>query len=345
LRVGLFGRPGSGKSTLFRALAGGEGASGSKGAAVCTVSVPDPRVDQLAAIFRPKKVTRVTMVFEEIDPGESELLPPATQARIRAAEVLTLILRGFSDDYHPAPPGGLDPVAEYRAILSEMILADYLVAQRRIERMTKESKRGAEWTGLHRAVAALEKEEPLRGVPFSAEERRALAGFGFLTMIPLLIVLNVSEEALAGEAYPEMTRFARERGVPLVRLSARIEEEIAALPPPEQEEFLKGLGIGRGARDRLVRGAFEATDQICFLTVGEDEVRAWNVPRGTTAVAAAGRIHSDLERGFIRAEVIPFDVFVRCGSMAAARSEGKLRLEGKDYVVRDGDIVHVRFNV
>ena len=138
---------------------------------------------------------------------------------------------------------------------------------------------------------------------------------------------------------------AADRRVPLIRLSARIEEEIAQLSPSEQADFLKAMGIARGARDQLVRGAFDAMDYICFLTVGEDEVRAWNVRRGTTAVAAAGRIHSDLEKGFIRAEVIPCEEFLRCGSMAKAKAEGTLRLEGKEYVVKDGDIVHVRFNV
>ncbi|MCL5884186.1 MAG: DUF933 domain-containing protein [Deltaproteobacteria bacterium] len=346
MKVGIFGRPGGGKSTLFRALAGeAEGAAAGKGAGVCTIQVPDERVDALAGVFRPKKTTHVSITFEEIDPGETEFLPPPTQAKIKSSEVLALVLRGFSDDFHPAPPGGLDPVREFRGIETELVLADYLVAQKRIERMAKEAQRGIEWTALHKAVAVLEKEAPLRAVPLTAEEARALAGFRFLSRVPLVLVLNVNEDALAGEPYPEVPALAREQGFPLIRLSARIEEEIARLSPPEQEEFLKALGIARGARDRLIRGAFEAMNHICFLTVGEDEVRAWDIPRGTTAVSAAGKIHSDLEKGFIRAEVIPYDLFMQCGSLAKARSEGKLRLEGKDYVVRDGDIMHVRFHV
>jgi GTP-binding protein YchF len=338
---------GAGKSTLFRALAGGGDAS-SKGqsAGVCTIRVPDERVDRLTDIFRPKKSTHVSITFEDIDvKEESPLLPPEILAKIKGVEVLAIVLRGFSDDFHPAPPGGLDPVKEFRTIETELTLSDYLIAQKRIERMTKEARRDTEWTTLHKAIASLEKEIPLRKVDFSVEELRVLSGFRFVSRIPLLLVLNVGEGDLAAEPYPELSTVARDREVPLVRLSARIEEEISQLSPTEQADFLKEMGIARGARDQLVRGAFDAMDYICFLTVGDDEVRAWNIQRGATAHMAAGRIHSDLEKGFIRAEVIGYEEFLRCGTMAKAKAEGKLRLEGKEYVVRDGDIFHVRFNV
>ncbi len=347
MRVGIFGKAGSGKSTLFRSLAGGADSAPAtgKGAGVCTIKVPDDRVDRLSVLFHPKKTTHIAITFVEIDPGETDLLPADTLTAIKGVEVLGLALRGFSDDFHPAPPEGLDPVKEFRAIETELVLSDYIVAQKRIERMTKEARRDSEWTALHKAVAELEKEVPLRGLALNGDEARALAGFRFASQLPLLLVLNVGEGELAGEAYPELSRVAAERGVPLIRLSARIEEEIAQLSPAEQADFLREMGIARGARDQLVRGAFDAMDYICFLTVGEDEVRAWNIRRGTTAVAAAGRIHSDLEKGFIRAEVIGSEEFLRCGSMAKAKAEGTLRLEGKEYVVKDGDIVHVRFNV
>ncbi len=347
MRVGIFGKAGSGKSTLFRSLAGGADAAATTGkaAGVCTIKVPDDRVDRLSALFRPKKTTHIAITFVEIDPGETELLPSETLTKIKGVEVLGLVLRGFSDDFHPAPPGGLDPVKEFRSVESELVLSDYIVAQKRIERMTKEARRDSEWTALHKAIAVLEKEVPLRSLTLTGDEARALAGYRFVSQLPLLLVLNVGEGELAGEAYPELTRVAGDRGVPLIRLSARIEEEIAQLSPSEQADFLKEMGIARGARDQLVRGAFDAMEYICFLTVGEDEVRAWNVRRGTTAVSAAGRIHSDLEKGFIRAEVIGCEEFLRCGSMAKAKTEGTLRLEGKEYVVKDGDIVHVRFNV
>jgi GTP-binding protein YchF len=346
VEVGIFGHAGAGKSTLFRALAGpGEGAAQGKGAGVCAIKVPDDRVDRLAEIFRPKKVTYISVAFHDIDAGEPDPLSTQAVAALKNVEVLVLVVRGFSDDYHPAPPGGLDPVKEFRSLSSALVLSDYLVAQKRIERMTKEAKRDAEWTGLHKAIEAFEKEVPLREVDLSGEEERALSGFRFATRLPALLVLNVAEDAMRGEAFPELDRAAAEAKVPLVRLCAKVEEEIAQLSPEEQAEFLKEMGTGRSARDTLVRGAFDAMRYISFLTVGEDEVRAWNVRRGSTAVAAAGRIHSDLEKGFIRAEVISSEDFLRCGSMAKAKTEGKLRLEGKEYVVKDGDIVHVRFNV
>jgi GTP-binding protein YchF len=344
--VGIFGKAGSGKSTLFRALSGErEGAPQGKHAGVCAIKVPDERVDRLSEIFHPKKVTHVSIAFHDIDAGEPELLSTPALSAIKGVEVLALVLRGFADDYHPPPPGGLRPAAEFREIASALVLTDYLVAQKRIERMTKEAKRDAEWAALHKAIEAFERDIPLRDVDLAGEEDRAVSGFRFVSRIPLLLVLNVGEEALRGEPYPELSEAAAEAKVPLIRLCAKVEEEIAQLSLPEQADFLREMGSGLSARDRLVRGAFDAMQYISFLTVGEDEVRAWNIRRGSTAVAAAGRIHSDLEKGFIRAEVIPSEEFLRCGTMAKAKTEGKLRLEGKEYVVKDGEIVHVRFNV
>jgi len=345
VNVGIFGRAGAGKSTLFRALAGGEAVPQGKQAGVCAIKVPDDRVDRVAEIFRPKKVTHISISFHDIDAGEPELLSTQTLAAIRNMEVLAVVLRGFSDDFHPPPAGGLSPLAEFREISSAMVLSDYLVAQKRIERMTKEARRDSEWTALHKAIEALEREIPLRRVDIRGEEERAISGFRFISRIPVLLVLNVGEEGLGGEPFPELSKAAGEGKAPLVRLCAKVEEEVSRLSPAEQAEFLREMGIARGARDQLIRGAFDAMEYISFLTVGEEEVRAWNVRRGTTAIAAAGRVHSDFEKGFIRAEVIPCEDFLRCGSMAKARTEGKLRVEGKEYVVKDGEIVHVRFNV
>jgi ribosome-binding ATPase len=347
VRVGIFGNEGVGKTTLFRALGGGskESPSSAPTAGVCTIKVPDDRVDRLAAIYHPRKTTPIAITCVEIDPGGATLLPPETLARIRDVEVLALVLRGFSDDFHPAPPGGVDPAAEFRAVDSELVVSDYLVAQKRIERMTKEGRRDLEWDALHKAVEALERGIPLRQLSLTAEEIRVLSGFRFVSQIPLLLVLNVAEADLSAEAFPDLGKEASSRHVTLIRLSARIEEEISRLSAEEQSVFLKEMGILQGARDQFVRGAFEAMDFICFMTVGEDEVRAWNVRRGTIAVHAAGKIHSDMEKGFIRAEVIPCEEFLRCGSMAKAKTEGKLRLEGKKYPVQDGDIIQIRFNV
>ncbi len=344
--VGIFGNTGSGKSTLFRSLSGiVEGSAPGKNAGVCAIKVPDERVDRMAEIFRPKKTTYISIAFHDIDAGETDLLAPQALTELRNVEVLALVVRAFADDYHPAPPGGLDPAAEFRELSSAIVLSDYLVAQKRVERMTKEAKRDAEWTALHKAIAAFERDLPLRSVDLSAEEERVLSGFRFISRLPTLLVLNVGEGEVTSDPPPAVTSAAADAKVPMVRLCAKVEEEIAQLSPSEQADFLKEMGIARSARDQLVRGAFEATRYISFLTVGEDEVRAWNVREGSAAPAAAGKIHSDLEKGFIRAEVISSDDFLRCGSMAKAKTEGKLRLEGKEYVVKDGDILHVRFNV
>ncbi|HEY3489773.1 MAG TPA: DUF933 domain-containing protein [Candidatus Deferrimicrobiaceae bacterium] len=343
MKVGIFGKSGVGKSTLFRSLSGGEIQGKSNG--ICTIKVPDERVDRMTGLFKPKKVTHVSITFEEIDPGEHELIGSESALKIRGVEVLALVVRGFVDDYNPAPPEGLDPVRDIHALLSELITADYLVAQKRIERMNKEKKHDSEWAALQVAVTALEAGKPIRDVEFSVEEARILSGFRFLSQPPLLLVLNMGEAEVGTTAYPELDAVAAAAGIPLIRLSAKIEEEIAQLTPEEQADFLKEMGIAASARDRLVKAAFDAMEYICFLTVGEDEVRAWNIRRGMTAVAAAGKIHSDLEKGFIRAEVVPYEDLLRCGSFAKAKTEGKFRLEGKDYVVRDGDIMHVRFNV
>jgi GTP-binding protein YchF len=343
MKVGIFGKAGVGKSSLFRSLAGGEGAG--KSAGICTIKVPDERVDRMAELFNPKKITHVAITFEEIDPGEHELIGTDTATKIKGVEVLAIVVRGFVDDFHPVPEDGLDPVRDFHAIQEDLITADYLVAQKRIERMNKEKKHDAEWAALGKAVAALEAGTPIRKVEFSADEARLLSGFRFLSQPPLLLVLNVGEGDVGVDVFPELDRAAAEAGAELFRLSAKIEEEIAQLSPEEQADFLKELGIPVSARDRLVKGAFDAMRYICFLTVGEDEVRAWNVRRGATAVAAAGRIHSDLEKGFIRAEVVAYDDLLHCRTFAKAKTDGKFRLEGKEYVVRDGDIMHVRFNV
>jgi len=347
VRVGIFGNAGAGKSTLFRALAGGgeAGGGGRKTAPVCTVKVPDDRVDRLAASFRPKKVTHLSIGFTEIDPGETVLLPAESLASLKQVEVLALLLRGFADDFHPAPPGGLDPLGEFRAIESDLVVSDYLLAQKRIERMAKEGRRDSEWTVLHRVTGSLENGVPVRELPLSEEERRVLSGFRFVSQIPLILALNVGEGEIRSAPFPDLAEEAGRKEIPMVRLCAKVEEEISRLSADDQAEFLREMGIARSARDLLIRGAFEAMRYICFFTVGEDEVRAWSVRRGTTALSAAGKIHSDLEKGFIRAEVIGCEEFFRFGSLSNAKAEGALRLEGKEYPVRDGEILHVRFNV
>ena len=196
--VGIFGNTGSGKSTLFRSLSGAAQVSAQgKNAGVCAIKVPDERVDRMAEIFRPKKVTYISIAFHDIDAGETDPLSPQALTELRGVEVLALIVRAFADDYHPAPPGGLDPAAEFRELSSAIVLSDYLVAQKRIERMTKEAKRDAEWTALHKAIAAFERDIPLRTVDLSVEEERVLSGFRFVSRLPTLLILNVGVSSAA----------------------------------------------------------------------------------------------------------------------------------------------------
>jgi len=346
VEIGIFGNTGVGKSTLFRALAGsGEVSGQKKRAGVCVIKAPDDRVRRLAQVYQPEKTTFVSVAFHDIDAGEPDPLSTQAAMAIRDMEALVLVLRGFSDDYHPVPPGGLDPISEFRSISSSLVLSDYLIAQKRIERLAKEAKRDAEWIVLNKIVSMFEKGVSMRDIGLSAEEERTVYGFRFLSRLPVLLALNVNEADLGKEVFPELSRAAMEAKVPLLRLCAVVEEEIARISPEEQAEFIKEMGTGRSAKDRLVRTAFDAMRYISFMTVGEDEVRAWTIEDGTNARSAAGKIHSDIERGFIRAETVNYDDLIAKGTYAACKDAGLVRLEGKEYIVQEGDIILFRFNV
>lgn len=347
MKVGIVGFPGAGKTTVFNALTGLQATVGGYGdpgkANLGSIKVPDARIDRLSEIFQPRKTTYAETIFVDV-PGATAAaaaLDQATLNQMRDADALALVLRGFAD---PLSGGAADPLRDFDNFRGELILADLALIEKRLERVRKEQK-GVEVELLERCRAALEAETPLRRVELSAADERALAGFALLSRLPLLVALNAGE-ADAGAVMPAALQARLDadqvRGLPLC---AQIEMEIAALPTEERGAFLADLGLTESARDRFIQAAYGLLDLISFLTSGEDEVRAWPIRRGTTAVKAAGKIHSDIERGFIRAEVVAFDDFVRLGSDAKCREAGKLRLEGKEYVVRDGDIIHFRFNV
>jgi GTP-binding protein YchF len=342
VRIGLVGFPGSGKSTVFGALTGlpvstGYGAGRPH---VGVVKVPDARVDALAALYHPKKTTYAEIAFTDLGGGHGSRLDRGALNAMRELEALCQVLRGFVDDAGDPP----EPVREIAALETETLLADLEIVENRIARLEKDRSdpRGLEL--LTRIRAALEEERPLRGLELTAEERKSLAGYAFLTLKPLLLVLNVAEADL-GPAPADVEAAAEARGLGLVVLSAPVEMDIAQMPEAEQQEFTASLGLSEPARARFIRAAYAITDLISMLTVGPDECRAWPVPRGTPAPRAAGKIHSDIERGFIRAEVTHWRDLVELGSEARCREAGKLRIEGRDYVVQDGDVVHFRFNV
>ncbi len=346
MRIGLVGFAGSGKTTVFNTLTGLHAAAGF-GAQVHlgTVKVPDARIDALSRHFKPKKTTYAEIVFSDI-PGEHGAekhgLSRKSLQQIRDQDVLCLVLRAFPN---PALETGADPGAELEAFAAECLLADLEIVERRLERTRREKTDTHEVETFQKMKASLEAEHPIRSFPPEQLDRALLKGYGLLTDRPLLVVLNRGEAEAAAPIPDAMAqRLAAQHAAGLV-LSASVEAEIAAMDPADQPAFLADLGLAESALARFIRTAYGLLDLVSFFTVGEDEVRAWPIRRGTHARAAAGKIHSDLERGFIRAEVIPYEAFMRCGSEHAARESGVLKLEGKDYVVQDGDILSIRFNV
>ena len=346
MKVGLVGFPGSGKTTVFNAMTGQDAPVGYGGEVRrAVVRVPDPRLDRLSAIHRPGKTTFANVVFCDI-PGEHDSerrgLSTAALQRVRDQEALCLVLRDFDN---PALERVPDPAAELEAFHAECLLADLVFVERWLERARREARRGPEVAAFERMREALESERPLRLLPRSELNRTLLRGHSLLTDMPLMVVVN-REEDEAAEALPDALRSSLARmGAGGMTLSASLEAEIAGLDPADQDEFLREMGLSETALDRFIRAAYELLDLVSFFTVGGDEVRAWTVRRGTRARRAAGKIHSDMERGFIRAEVIPYQVFAEHGSERAVKAAGRLRVEGKDYVVRDGDLLHVLFNV
>ena len=345
MKIGLVGFAGSGKTTVFNTLtglhAGGFGADVHLG----TVKVPDDRIDRLSAIFKPKKTIYAEIVFSDI-PGEhgAEQKGISRKAldKIREMDVLCLVVRAF---VNPALEGKANPERDLEAFHAESVLSDLEAVERRLARVAKDKPSQQELAAFELMKHTLEQELPLRSLPPTALNRDFFKGYSMLTDRPLMVVLNRAEEDAAEPLPPAMVqRLAQLHAAGLV-LSASVEAEITEMDPDDQQAFLAELGLSESALTRFIRTAYGLLDLISFFTVGEDEVRAWPIRRGTHARAAAGKIHSDLERGFIRAEVMAYDDFIAYGSEHAVKEAGKFRLEGKEYVVADGDIMNIRFNV
>jgi hypothetical protein len=341
MKVAIVGLPGCGKTTLFHALTGQKAAGRGK-ANLGVIKVPDPRVDTLSGICNPKKTTHAEVAFVDV-PGSStpgQAFDTAAFNEMRPQDAFAAVIRAHS------ALGSPEPLKDLKALEGELTFADMAVTEKRLERLKKEgSKNTREIELLGRCMAQLEKELPLRTMSLTEDEQQMLSGFKFLSQKPLLVVLNVAEDEAAKPVPAEVEEYAKAHGAKALGIAATLEAEISELPPEEQLEFLKGMGLSRGAKDAFVQAAYELLGLISFFTVGEDEVKAWTIRRGTVAVKAAGKIHSDIERGFIRAEVIAYDDYVKYKSEAKAREAGKLRLEGKEYEVKDGEVVHFRFNV
>lgn len=353
MKVGLVGFAGSGKTTVFNTLTGLAaevgGYAGREKANVGVIKVPDHRVDKLAELFNPKKSTYAEISFVDVAGPESDQaeraesgLDPKLVQHMREVDALVHVVREFES---PVTVQAAGPARDIRAFDDELMLTDLLQIENRIARLKKEKDSTRERDLLEKLKAAIEAEQPLRDVEVSAEELALVGGFRFLSLKPLLVLLNVDESAISGGQPPEVVALADSKRLSVIAMCGKAEMEIAQLEPGEQREFLQDLGIAEPARDRFIRAAYALLDLISFLTYGEDECRAWPIKRGTTAHKAAGKVHSDIERGFIRAEVVRFEDLIEFRSEAKCREHGKLKLEGKEYVVQDGDVIHFRFNV
>ena len=334
-----------------------------KGEASIGISkVPDARLDRLTGMFNPKKRVPATVEFSDLAaPGQTGGAQALVDvAAYKNADALVHVLRAFKDPSVAHPSGSIDPARDAQAMEDELILADLGVAERRLERLEKELKktRSADLERERDVVTlcrgALEEGRPLRALDLKGEDLKRLRGFQFLSAKPLLIVINLDEEQLTagGEGATRVDRAAASTGLTsflshaataAVAVCARIELEIAQLDPADAAAFLADLGLSESGLDRVIRASYDLLGYISFFTVGEDECRAWSIPRNTPAQLAASEIHSDIARGFIRAEVVAYDALIARGSMAACRDHGELRLEGKEYIVQDGDIINFRF--
>jgi GTP-binding protein YchF len=360
--LGIIGLAQSGKTSLFRAVTGGNAHTIGHGAlepSVGVVKVPDERLDGLSDLLHAKKVTHAEVRFLDFPGGlavRGEGPSGAYLASLGQCDALVHVVRAFTEESVPHPEGSVNPERDVGAVDLELAFADLAAIERRVEKLdisVRSARAGEREVGerelalLGRLREGLEGERPLRAQELSAEERKTLAGYQFLTLRPLLLVLNVDERDVGRvrEIEAEYAEKWRAPGVEVAALCAKLEGELAELDGQEAEEFRRDMGIEESGLGRMLRLSQDALGLVTFFTVGEPEGRAWPVPNGTIAVDAAGRIHTDIARGFIRAEVIGWKDLLDCGSYAEARKRGLQRTEGKQYVVQEGDVVHVLFNV
>ncbi len=362
---GIIGLGQSGKTTVFDALTGVHAPTGTYeagGLHVGVVKLPDTRLDEVAAHFKPKKTTHADVRYLDC-PGAAfasgfgrEGMPQDVQTALARSDALVHVVRAFRSEHVAHPEGSVDPHRDVATMDLELIYADLAFVEKRLERLdiavrsAKAGERGAgerEIALLQRIKTGLESEAPLRIQMLSADDRRLLHDYDFLTAKPVLVLLNLDEEDVprAGELEAEFRDRWAGPGRGVAALCGKIEMELAELSEEDAAEFRADLGVPEAARDLVIRRSFELLDLISFLTVNPEDGHAWVVPRGTVALNAAGKVHSDMERGFIRAEVLSWRELVDCGSLAEARKRGVLRLEGKQYEVQDGDVLHILFSV
>ena len=342
MQISIIGLNQSGKTTLFNALSG----VGKTTEGIVTVKVPDERIDKLSQIFHPKKTTYTTIEFKDtqIELDNNGSFSSKTIGEIRNADALCIIIRSFKNDTVSHPTGSIDPLRDFKEIIDELIITDLMQIEKRLERLKKESKQNSsEYRVLEKLKDYLDNEKPLNKIEITQEDKKLISGFKFLTLKPFIAIINLDENNSID--YKALVNHLDENKYDYLTVYAKIEEEISQLEKEDQAAFLEDIGVSQSIIDRLIMKFYEALNLISFLTAGEDEVKAWTIKKGSTAVEAARKIHSDIARGFIRAEVVHYDDFIREGSFKACRDKGLLRLEGKDYIVIDGDIINFRFNI
>ena len=369
MKVGIVGLPQVGKTTVFRLLTQGRVDTSSWGsgreAHIGIAYVPDARVDQLAQIIKPKKTTYATIEYVDLPgisrgEGKAALGGQAKEmgtylSSLKNVDALLHVVRSFEDPNLPHVEGSVDPLRDIGLFELEMIFSDLAVVEKRLERLAKDLKKARsvdleiENDVLQRFKIALESEKPLRELELTPEEDKRIRGFTFLSAKPIELVINVGDQDASKidhvvEAFGLQNQ-ASMHNVGITAVSGKIESEIAALAPEDAQLFMEDLGISGNALDRIIQNSYDLLGVFSFYTAGEPEVRAWTIPRNTTAMQAAGVIHTDIEKGFIKAEVVSFEDMMALGSFPAAKSKGVLRLEGKEYRVQEGDVILFRFNL
>ncbi len=368
MKVGIIGLPSVGKTTVLNAISGGSAEvrsfSGKADAEanLAVVSVPDSRQDWLSGLYKPKKTTYATVELVDVaglNPGQAkkEELSSALLTNLRQVDALVHVLRVFDDPSSPHPSGSIDPLRDAEMLELELIIADMTVVEKRLGKIDQElaRKKGPEKNTMElekeiltRFNEQLTSEKPLRTVELNDEEQKAIRGYTFLSQKPIMLVANIEESAIGkngSDSTSKLSAWAAERNMPLIAFCGKAEMEIAQLDEAERAEFMEALGIEESSRDKLIRAVYGLLNLVAFFTVGDDEVKAWTITRDTIAQLAAGKIHSDIARGFIRAEVVAYDSLREHGTWNAAKDKGQVRLEGKEYKVQDGDCINFRFNV
>ena len=349
MKLGIIGLPQSGKTTLFNALTRNNTPTNASAGRIevhnAVVDVPDPRVDKLSSMFNPKKTIYAKVAYADIAglDGSKSGISGTLLNTLTQMDGFLHVVRCFEDENVPHPNGSVNPARDLEAMLTELLLNDLIAVERKLEKLTEERKKGgtdktlnARQTELfEKLLATLNENLPLRTLSFTPDELKELASYGLLTRKPVLTVFNLGE----GQKAPELTL-----DHPSVALMGKLEMEIAQLSAEDAALFMEEYGIDEPSLNKMIRLSYDLLGLQSFFTVGPDECRAWTVHRGATAPEAAGEIHSDLQKGFIRAEVTAYDDLIELGGLVEAKAKGKLRLEGKEYIVKDGDVLNIRFN-